>query len=110
MNFGSPDQDELAIPSEDAYELLRHLEEIVTGSSHSPADYLAYLVELQSSRPSDSSSSKSSTAVARARPLVNGQRIEGSKLTEKEAWAAALKGLEVVRLSLARYLASDVLV
>lgn len=98
-----PSDSEILFPSQDAYELLRHVEEVVSASSHSPADYLSYLVRLQSAR--------GSTARSKARTKANGLAantgVESDQ--EREGYAAALKGLDVVRLALARYLAREVL-
>ncbi|CED84877.1 Nuclear pore complex component (sc Nup85) [Phaffia rhodozyma] len=119
----------MLVGTEEAYGLLGRLEEVVSGSSHSPGDYLGYLVDLQTTSsstgnaPSSSSSSSSFDAfntplsttstfntIAKSRPLVNGQRKKGNgKSPTDEFYLAGLKGLEVVRLALARYLARDLL-
>ena len=100
----SPSDPEILIPSSDAYELLRHLEEVVSASSHSPSDYLTHLTNLQSS--------KRPASRPKARPRMSNGAVptaSRSEVEQEEGWTAALKGLEVVRLALARYLAREVL-
>lgn len=103
----------MLISTDGAYELLRHLEEVVSASTHSPSDYLSHLSNLQSS----SSAKKKQKRPTEALP--NGTKVSGRRrgdetadaggVSREEAYAAALKGLEVVRLALARYLAREIL-
>lgn len=79
----------------------------MSASSHSPSDYLTHLTNLQLS----TSNKKSSRSKPRAN-LVNVSgvvQVSEEERAREEGWKSALKGLEVVRLALARFLARELL-
>lgn len=76
----------MLVPTDDAYLLLKHLEDLLTSSIEQPFAYLSHLRNL---RAASTDADKPTADSAEA------------------SWKDVRKSLDVVRLALARYLARD---
>lgn len=81
----------MLIPTDAAYLLLKHLEDLLSSSIDAPAEHLTHLANLRASSASAAAERKTAAPAAR---------------TDDE-WRDVRKSLDVVRLALARYLARD---
>ena len=85
----------------DTFELMRQLEEITTGASYAPEQYLGSLYRLtQSSSPY----SKTTRAMSDNRLLPSRAQQEKNRENDIEGMRTTLKGLDAVRLAEVRNL------
>lgn len=82
---------------------MRQLEEITTGATYAPEQYLGSLYRLTQSA-SSSSSSKTTRATSDNRLLPSRVQQEKDRIRDIEGMQLALKGLDAVRLAAVRNL------
>jgi nuclear pore complex protein Nup85 len=89
------------LSANDTFELMRQLEEITTGATYAPEQYLGSLYRL--TQPT-SSSNKATRATSDNRLLPSRVQQEKDKARDIEGMRLALKGLDAVRLAAVRNL------
>jgi hypothetical protein len=94
--------EEVLLSASDTFELMRQLEEITTGASYAPEQYLGSLYRLTQS--TSSTASKITRATSDNRLLPSRAQQEKNRENNIEGMRTTLKGLDAVRLAAVRNL------